>query len=407
MASPADDRQISLEEVKAAAASRDLPALVGRLVRERSWGSLTVLFHYTGNEGRGQVGLAELEAAARALAEALRPIRLPRNPRAALGDELRAVRMAAAEALLARSSRPPLTEIERRALRQSAALLAEAGNHQRAAAIHEDLGDNVGAAEEFGAMGDLERMEAALAREEARDRLRNAAVDAMRQFEVLMTGGERVRAVAAASEIAAGSAEAASARQLAARVGDRLVRGRAVTLRPAGGAPLRFASVPAILGRDAAVELPLRDPGISRRHARIQAGPDGLVLEDAGSRTGVRVGGARVGGAIPLRGDSEVALGATTVLALSAEAGRVIVRGVAGLDRQLCALVGSEPLPVAALLPGAEGLWLEFGGGVARLGRRADVSVRVEGHFVGGGCDLLHGDVIELGGEAPLRLEVE
>jgi pSer/pThr/pTyr-binding forkhead associated (FHA) protein len=265
----------------------------------------------------------------------------------------------------------------------------------------------VGAAEEFGAMGDLERMEAALAREEARDRLRTAAVDAMRQFEVLMTGGERVRAVAVAAEIAAGTAEAASARQLATRVGDRLVRGRAVTLRPGGGAPLRFASVPAVLGRDAAVELPLRDPGISRRHARIQAGPDGLVLEDAGSRTGIRVGGARVGGAIPLRGDSEVALGATTVLALRAEVGRVVVRGVAGLDRQLCALVGQEPLPVDSLLPGAEGLWLEFGGGVARLGRRPDVAVRVDGHFVGGGCDLLHGDVIEVGGEAPLRLEVE
>ena len=51
MATPVDDRQISLEEVKAAAASRDLPALVGRLVRERSWGSLTVLFHYAGSEG--------------------------------------------------------------------------------------------------------------------------------------------------------------------------------------------------------------------------------------------------------------------------------------------------------------------------------------------------------------------
>src|SRR5215831_4684090 len=130
MTSSTDDRQISPEEVKAAVAARDLPGLVGRLVRERSWGSLTMLFHYAGAEGRVQLGLPELEVAARALSDALRPIQLPKNPRAALGDELRAVRVAAGEALLARSSRPPLQEIERRALRLAATLLGEASDHQ-------------------------------------------------------------------------------------------------------------------------------------------------------------------------------------------------------------------------------------------------------------------------------------
>jgi hypothetical protein len=402
-----DDRQISLEEVKAAAAARDLPALVGRLVRERSWGSLTVLFHYVGGEGRGHVGLAEVEGAARALGDAIRPIRPPRNPRAALSDELRTVRMAAADALLARTSHPPLTEGERRALRQAATLLGEANNHQRAAAIHEELGDHARAADSFGAMGDLERMEAALAREEARERARRAAVDAMRQFDVLLTGGERRAAVAAAAAIAPGVDEAASARQLAARVANRLVHGRAVTLRPRGAAPIRFAELPALIGRDAAAELPLRDPGVSRRHAIIRADATGLVLEDAGSRTGVRVGGARLEGTLPLRGEGEIALGASTVLGYAAEGRLVVVRGAGGLDRQLVALVGEAPLPLELVLPAAEGLWLEFPEGVARLGRRPDLPVRVDGHFVGASCDLLHGDMVEVGGAAPLELAVE
>jgi FHA domain len=408
LAPNADDRQISLEEVKAAAASRDLPGLVGRLVRERSWGSLTVLFQYAGTDGRAQVGLGELEAAARALSDALRPIRPPKSPRAALGDELRAVRLAAGEALLARSTRPALSEIERRALRQGATLLSEAGDHQRAAAVHEELGDNAHAAESWGAMGDLERMEAALAREEARDRTRREAVDAMRLFEVLITGGERRQAIAVAAGLSAGLDEAASARQLATRIDSRLVRGRAVTLRPAGGAPVRFAGLPALLGRDAAAELPLRDPGVSRRHALVRADGDELVIEDAGSRGGVRVAGARLGAALPLRGRGELALGATTVLAFAAEeGGRVVLTGVAGLDRQLRALVGAEPLPLATLLPEGEGLWLDFRGGGPRLGRRADLAVRVDGNFVGAGCDLLHGDVIDIAGPRPLRLEVE
>jgi hypothetical protein len=404
----ADDRQISLEEVKAAAASRDLPGLVGRLVRERSWGSLTVLFQYAGMDGRTQVGLGELEAAARALSDALRSIRPPRSPRAALADELRAVRLAAGEALLARSTRPALSEIERRALRQGAALLSEAGDHLRAAAVHEELGDNARAAESWGAMGDLDRMEAALAREEAHDRTRRQAVDAMRLFEVLITGGERRQAIAVAAAMPAGVDEASSARQLATRVDSRLVRGRAVTLRPAGGAPLRIAGLPALLGRDAAAELPLRDPGVSRRHALVRAEGEDLVIEDAGSRGGVRVAGARLGAALPLRGQGHLALGTTTVLSFSAEAGgRVLLTGVAGLDRQLRALVGVEPLALATLLPEAAGLWIEFRGGGPRLGRRPELAVRVDGHFVGPGCDLLHGDVIEVAGPSPLRLEVE
>ena len=75
------------------------------------------------------------------------------------------MRIAAAEALSARSNRPPLTELERRTLARAAALLADAGDHRRAALAYEDLGDEPRAATAWGALGDLDRMEAALARE--------------------------------------------------------------------------------------------------------------------------------------------------------------------------------------------------------------------------------------------------
>jgi hypothetical protein len=38
------------------------------------------------------------------------------------------------------------------------------------------------------------------------------------------------------------------------------------------------------------------------------------------------------------------------------------------------------------------------------------VPVRVDGHLIGPGCDLLHGDVVEivrLGDPQPVRLEIE
>jgi hypothetical protein len=404
---PAEDLPISIEELRTAVASRDLPGLVARLVRERSWGALISLFGYAGSPAAATLPLPELDAAARAVSLALEAVPLPKGSRSSLHDELRAVRIAAAEALLARGGHAPFSEPERRARRQAATLLSTAGDHARAARTHEELGDDVGAAEAWGAAGELDNMEAAHAREEARAGARRAATGAVRSFEVLLAAGERRQAVAVAASLPAGVGEAATVRALADRIEARLVRARGVTLRVRGGPTVCLAALPATLGRDPLVELALRDPGVSRRHAALRLDGEQLVVEDLGSRGGVRVGGARVGGPLPLRGDGELMLGATTALRFSAYApGRLVLRGVAGLDRELVALVGRDPLDLAEIVPGAEGLSLELAHGGARLVRAAQVAVRVDGHYVGPGCDLLHGDVVEVSGRPALAFEV-
>jgi hypothetical protein len=418
---PVEDLAISPEELRAAVASRDLPALVARLVRERSWGALILLFgHAGGPEGAASLGLAELDAAVQALALALEGVPAPKNARAALGDELRTVRIAAAEALLARGAHPPLTEVERRARRRAATLLAAAGDHARAAAAHEELGDDASAAASWGALGELDRMEAAHARDEARDGARRATADLLRRLDVLLVSGERRAALALAALLPAGP-EAGPMRQRAARLEAELVRGNGVTLRVRGGGVFRVAAVPARLGRDPLAEITLRDPGVSRQHATIRAGGTGpgneldagldvgldagLVLEDAGSRGGLLVGGARIGGPFRLRGEGDLALSATTSLRFSVAADEraVVLRGISGLDRELVALVGHNPLDLAVVLPAARGLTLELGSGGARL---AGVAVRVNGHLVGAGCDLLRGDLVEILGAPPLAFEV-
>ena len=94
----------------------------------------------------------------------------------------------------------------------------------------------------------------------------------------------------------------------------------------------------------------------------------------------------------------------------------MILRGTAGLDRQLVAAVGIDPFPLEELIPGAEGTWLELADAAPRLNRTTEIPVRVGGHYVGLTCDLLHGDVIEIRPSAPsapaaaapvLRIEVE
>lgn len=398
---------------------RDFVGLVGRLCREQNWEALTSLFAAVGTSDQevAFVSLTDLDTASRVLADALAalaPAKTERKP--ARGkpapdddeDELAAVRIAAAEALSARSRRPPLVDLERRALGRAATLLADARDYRRAALAFEDLGDEPRAATAWGALGDLDRMEAALARDEQRSQSRRAAVDAVRRFEALLTAGERRAALSAAALVhKAGVEEAASVAARVARLTAGLIEGRGISIRAAGGPWVRLALLPACLGRDRGVEVPLRDPAVSRRHALLRAGAGGITIEDAGSRGGVRIGGARVDAPLPLAGVGEIGLGGTTTLRFTVREQTVLLEGTGGLDRSLRALVGDDTVAFAPLFPGVEGVWLTWAAG-ARLERSPEVSVRVDGHFIGPGCDLMHGDTIEVvAGGAPLRLDVE
>ncbi|HVR62464.1 MAG TPA: hypothetical protein VMU50_11220, partial [Polyangia bacterium] len=74
------------------------------------------------------------------------------------------------------------------------------------------------------------------------------------------------------------------------------------------------------------------------------------------------------------------------------------LRGEAGLDRALLAVLGdaAHELTLARALPAVAGVWFAFDTDVARLGRAPEIAVRVDGQLIGGGCDLLHGDVVEI-----------
>jgi len=402
------DSRPALDPSLTISGGRDLVALVGRLARERSWDTLTALFTALAGEGGiAPATLGELDTAARLVGEALAALPPPKNPRGTQADEVRAVAMATAEALLGRCAHPPLAEVERRALDRAAGLLARGGDHRRAALVFEELGADERAADAWGAMGDLDRMEAAHERDARRAATHRAAGELLHQFEALLTGGERMRALALVAA-ASGLEEAASLRLRAAAIERRLCHGGAVSLRAPGGEWVRVAPLPTEIGRDPASGIPLRDPAVSRRHALLRAEGNDVVIADLGSRTGVRLGSARLeeGAALPLRGSGELALGATTALKFQAAAGLVVFEGASGLDRGLRALAGAAPLPIEALLPGTEGLTIVIADNLVRLCRRTDVAVRVEGNLVGPDCDLLHGDVIEVVGSGA-RFEVE
>lgn len=78
--------------------------------------------------------------------------------------------------------------------------------------------------------------------------------------------------------------------------------------------------LPALIGRGADNEIKLNDPGVSRRHARIEAEGDDYVLRDLGSTNGTWVGEQRIANHRLAAGD-RVRLAGTTLLFRRPEAG--------------------------------------------------------------------------------------
>jgi hypothetical protein len=381
---------LSLEQVRAAAAVGRLPELARQLVSDRRWSSLEVLLSIAATPS---LPLEDVVAALSAVLAGLGE--LPDGDAREAALELRQAQLHAASALARRADRNPLTERERGGLRASAGLLAGLGELRRAAELYEKAGDDVRAAETWGGLGELDRMEGCLAREEGRRQARLRIAEARRKFETLSAAGERLEAVRAAQGIGETDLDSHELSTRSRQMQARLCRGRGVNLRLPDGRVLGVAGLPATLGRDPTVEIPVREPTVSRHHARLSADGNEIALEDLGSRGGTRLGGFPLAGRLPLRGSGEIALGAACLLRYRAGDAGLELRGSTGLDREHWSLVGPGDIDVGPALGLPTPLRITFRGGVARFERSLELPLRVDGQLIGLGCDLLHGDVIE------------
>lgn len=83
----------------------------------------------------------------------------------------------------------------------------------------------------------------------------------------------------------------------------------------------------AVVGRDPSCDLVINDPKCSRRHAVVEAGPDGLVIRDTGSANGIAVNGVKTERSL-LRPGDVFRIGDVDVAVLAAdEAGTLVMDG--------------------------------------------------------------------------------
>ncbi len=272
----------------AGAVQTRLPALLRMMAADAAWAPLDSVMLEARAAGLSLPEIHDLVRALCATAASLLAVE-----REALADQIHAAKRQAVSLILDRISVTALTAVEREALLTAGGLLMDLGDSVEAGAVFERAGADRRAAEAYGAAGDIDRMEACLAREEGQRGQRRDMRDLVSRFEALLAGGQRLAALDLAAAIPSDILDATDLRAAAARIDQRLCRGRTVALRGPDGAVVRFAALPALLGRDGFCQIVLRDAGVSRRHARVLVEGDGLAVEDAGSRAGTWLCGAQ------------------------------------------------------------------------------------------------------------------
>jgi type II secretory pathway pseudopilin PulG len=101
----------------------------------------------------------------------------------------------------------------------------------------------------------------------------------------------------------------------------------------------------AVLGRDPSSDLVLNDPKCSRRHAVIEAGPEGMAIRDAGSANGIYLNGKKVERAKLADGD-ELRMGDVVVRVLPEDVAGTLVMAPEDLDE-----MGATRPPRPAVVP--------------------------------------------------------
>ena len=292
------------------------------------------------------------------------------------------------------------TERDRSKIREAAALLVLGEDHQSAGEALEAIGDLPGAAQAYSAGGFVERMEAALASDDAaNDRARDEA-DAAASYETFMRVGRRDDARAELARAIAHAAQAGDYRRLLDQLDTSLLTGGRVELKRRGK-PLVVACGAAkiVVGRDALCDLPLRAGGVSRQHAQIDRAEGAFMLHDLDSRNGTTLGGMPLVGRVPLVGTGRFGLGDECAIEFEQQGASLVLRVANGLDRGVALIAGDDGAKLA-LAPVGIGLDVLFQRGWPLLGRGTCREVAFNGEPLGElRVQLVRGDRIVADGD--------
>jgi hypothetical protein len=275
------------------------------------------------------------------------------------------------------------TERDRAKVREAAELLVVGDNHALAGEALETIHDHLAAANAYSAGGLVEKMESALAKDDAAQNAVHEETDAFAGYQTAMRVGRRDEARAELVRAAGAASTASEYRRLLDQLDTAMLTAGKVELRRRGK-PLIVACAAAriVLGRDPLCDLALRAGGVSRQHAEIEHTGDTFQLRDLDSRNGTSLAGLPLAGRVPLVATGQFALGEECAIDFEVTGNVLILRIRGGLDRGVALIAGSsgQRLDLAPLgLP----LDLIFQHGRPLLGRGSGSTVTFNDELLG------------------------
>jgi tetratricopeptide (TPR) repeat protein len=261
------------------------------------------------------------------------------------------------------------TERDRTRVREAAELLVTGEAHALAGEALETIHDYLAAANAYSAGGLVERMEAALAKDDAAHNALREESDAFAGYQTAMRIGRRDEARGELVRAIGAAATASEYRRLLDQLDTAMLSAGRVELRRRGKPLIVACAAPKIvLGRDPLCDLTLRAAGVSRQHAEIERSGDAFTLRDLDSRNGTTLGGLPLAGRVPLAGAGQFGLGDECAVDFEAAGGVLVLRVRSGLDRGVALVAGVDGQRLD-LTPLGSGLDVTFVRGRPMLGR--------------------------------------
>ncbi|HEY0253715.1 MAG TPA: FHA domain-containing protein, partial [Kofleriaceae bacterium] len=250
----------------------------------------------------------------------------------------------------------------------------------------------------YSAGGYAEKMEQALAKDDAAANLARDEADAFAGYETHMQVGRRDDARADLARALHSAAVAGEYRRMLDQLDTALLTGGRVELKRRGKQAIIACAAPKIvIGRDALCDLPLRAGGVSRQHAEIDRVGATFQLRDLDSRNGTSLAGLPLVGRVPLLGTGRFGLGDECTIEFELATGILKLEIANGLDRGVTLIAGDEGAKLQ-LLP--LGLDITFVRGRPLLGRGSAKEVTFNDEPLGDlRVQLIRGDRIVADGD--------
>ena len=235
------------------------------------------------------------------------------------------------------------TERDRAKVREAAELLVLGDDHALAGEALEMIHDHLAAANAYSAGGLVEKMEAALAKDDAALEAAHEETDAFAGYQTAMRIGRRDEARTELVRAISATSAAAEYRRLLDQLDTAMLTAGRLELRRRGKPLIVVCAAPRIvLGRDPLCDLTLRAGGVSRQHAEIEHTGEAFTLRDLDSRNGTSLAGLPLAGRVPLAGTGQLGLGDECVIDFEVTAGVLVLRIRGGLDRGVALLAGTS-----------------------------------------------------------------